>query len=423
MSAQTSPPTMIHETETSEYGTYTGTWASNGQNYGASWNNLAAATITVRRFDPSSVEIYREDLPNTTSSGLTAIYKGQISESGNSIVNGTVTWNWPGRRGYPASGTWTAEWIRILWNGKDITNTTQSAVAGQQIALTASLPPGATLAKQLWSPWSVEGLTVGGFKIAPLVLFPRAGSPIKADFIRDSTSFYWIAPGYFQVTLSATVSNSQPILAKAAFNIDGPALPKVIAETGHVAIEDGPVLSFGNAEPGMAFKASAEVPTAVNGTFVWIQLINKDVVVLITQNGSSKTCNVAVETALDNTFPYAYGDSTSDSPDWSFDSTDTRMTRTFTARMYLLWNPALPSGCTLPDTDLGQEGTCTSIPVPLGYVDWEFNGGAQAKPSGKWTPFGPECSKGCSSAFRPSTEYPLWTHYISNVNLDLVACK
>lgn len=420
-SAQTSPPTMIHETETSRYGTYMGTWSRNGQSYGAVWNNLAAATITVRRFDPSLVEIYREDLPNTTSSGLTATYKGQISESGNSIVNGTVTWTWPGHNGYPASGTWTAEWIQIRWSGKDITNTTQSALVGQQIALSASLPAGATLAKQPWSPWSAEGLTVGGFKIAPLVFYPLTGSPVKADFTGDSTSFYWIAPGYFQVTLSATLSNNQPILAKAAFNIDGPALPKVISEASHVAIEDGPVLSFGNAEPGMAFKASAEVPTAVNGSFVWIQLINKDVVVLIGQDGSNKTCNLVIETALDNTFPYAYGDSAADSPAWPLDSTDTRVTRTFAARMYLLWNPALPSGCTLPATS--REGTCTSIPVPLGYLDWQFNGGAQARPSGNWTPSGPDCSKGCSSTFQSSTQFPLWTRLSSNDILDLIPCK
>src|SRR5262249_42893505 len=101
------------------------------------------------------------------------------------------------------------------------------------------------------------------------------------------------------------------------------------------------------------------------GTFVWIQLINKDVVVSIAKDGSSKTCNLAVEGKLDNSYPYAYGDSTSDSPGWPLDPTEIRVTRTFTARMYLLCNQTLPSRCTHPDTETGQERTCTSIAVPL----------------------------------------------------------
>src|SRR5215831_5435312 len=74
VSAQTSLPTIIQETETAGSYTYTGTWYWNGQDYSATWNNQAAATLTVKNFVPSSVEIIRTDLSNTTSEGLTATY-------------------------------------------------------------------------------------------------------------------------------------------------------------------------------------------------------------------------------------------------------------------------------------------------------------------------------------------------------------
>ena len=48
---------------------------------------------------------------------------------------------------------------------------------------------------------------------------------------------------------------------------------------------------------------------------------------------------------------------------------------TFTATMYLMWDPALPSGCTPAKTVQNSDGTfmstastCTSIPIPLSVV-------------------------------------------------------
>jgi len=52
----------------------------------------------------------------------------------------------------------------------------------------------------------------------------------------------------------------------------------------------------------------------------------------------------------------------------------------FSATMHLMWDPALPSGCTPASTDphslVSTPSTCTSIPVPLSSVTWHWSGGA-----------------------------------------------
>lgn len=99
-------PTVIEEQE----GPFVAMWSQDGQGFRARWNNGATATLTVQSFTPASVIVSRTDLPNSTSAGMTAIYSGEISGIGDSIVNGKVTWNWPGHAGYPYTGTWTASW-------------------------------------------------------------------------------------------------------------------------------------------------------------------------------------------------------------------------------------------------------------------------------------------------------------------------
>jgi hypothetical protein len=99
-------PSVISEQE----GPYSGTWTWNGSSYDATWSNGAVAILQVKSFTTQSVVIDRTDTPQSTSAGLTAIYTGQISKQGNSIINGSVTWTWPGVPGYPATGTWTASW-------------------------------------------------------------------------------------------------------------------------------------------------------------------------------------------------------------------------------------------------------------------------------------------------------------------------
>jgi hypothetical protein len=82
-----------------------------------------------------------------------------------------------------------------------------------------------------------------------------------------------------------------------------------------------------------------------------------------------------------------------DAPGMPLPSIYSSATRNFNASMYLMW----------------QSGGANSIPIPLGYVTWEFTGnGSQS--NGTWTPGG----SGSNSSFFPITPsqtspgFPTW---------------
>jgi hypothetical protein len=153
----------------------------------------------------------------------------------------------------------------------DITGKTQSVLVGLRIGLTAQLPPGATLAagapwslalfdkqRQEYTPIAPDGSTIGAFVITlpsprPVPfsrpgLSPRisTGKVIQTDFTQASTTFYWVVPGTYQVTLSCTLSNGQSASAQATFEVDGPRSAAIKTYQGQVAILDqtGTITSF-----------------------------------------------------------------------------------------------------------------------------------------------------------------------------------
>lgn len=93
-------PRYIRECEAYS-GTICGNWALNGNQFDARWDNGAAATLTIERFDSTAVILNRRD----ANSDFTARYVGRMS--GNKIENGTVTWT---SRGQSWSGKWSASW-------------------------------------------------------------------------------------------------------------------------------------------------------------------------------------------------------------------------------------------------------------------------------------------------------------------------
>ena len=68
-----------------------------------------ATIYTVESFTPDSIAMKRTELPHSGDYGLTAIYKGTITE-GSDIAEGTVDFTWPGKPGYPHSAKWRASW-------------------------------------------------------------------------------------------------------------------------------------------------------------------------------------------------------------------------------------------------------------------------------------------------------------------------
>jgi enterochelin esterase-like enzyme len=87
-----------------------GTWIFSGNLGTADWSNGAEAKVVIERFDEGGVEIRRIDLPNSSSYGLTAVYKGMLHGD---RVEGTVVWSWNGHWNdeHPA-GRWSAEIIK-----------------------------------------------------------------------------------------------------------------------------------------------------------------------------------------------------------------------------------------------------------------------------------------------------------------------
>ena len=83
-----------------------GTWRFSGVLGNAAWNNGAEARMVIERLDAGSVEIRRIDVPNSSSYGLTAVYKGRLE--GNRI-EGDVVWSWSGHwNGEHPAGRWSA---------------------------------------------------------------------------------------------------------------------------------------------------------------------------------------------------------------------------------------------------------------------------------------------------------------------------
>ncbi len=83
-----------------------GTWVFHGSLGSAQWANGAVAQVVIERFDAGGVDIRRIDLPDSSSYGLTAVYKGTLHGD---RIDGTVVWSWNGHwNDRHPSGRWFA---------------------------------------------------------------------------------------------------------------------------------------------------------------------------------------------------------------------------------------------------------------------------------------------------------------------------
>jgi len=312
--------------------------------------------------------------------------------------------------GPDASGT-------ICTTGTNVAGSTQGVVVGQQVAFTGcipSTPPGTTIASMSWSPTVPQGTAVGGYNVAadnssasivPLSLL-SCGITTYCDFPK----FYWVDQGVArQFTFSYTISTGQSASAMVAFNVAGPTATGAggafftATPVGPASIKPGATQSLvlgANYAPyltaGIQFSASATstgLAVGTNASFVWVQLITK----AQKNEGTSGGARVCVPNGfaqgqpnntlpeLDAYYPYpinpANSSSTNDSPGAALSSTAGalyELATYFKATMFLLWDPALPSGCMPALTDgtnnnVSTSSTCAqSIPVPLASAGWSF---------------------------------------------------
>jgi hypothetical protein len=445
----------------------------------AGQNNIAV-TITGQNF--GTAPTLSISAPGVTVSGYTANPNGQsIQATVNVAVNApneavqiTVQPGYTGKNFYCGSCNGGSP------NGTDTANVQQSLpaptiaiqnsgtntpFAGQQVTLQVSAPNGFIISpgSQTWTFGNASdavanyiitynGTTPTNACYVPVV--PGSGTGICTGSVFSLTNptlgpFYFIVPGATEtVTVAASYqmadgSTSAPVSsAPQSFNIQGPtvnlqaAMPtdgtgvQIYAYSGNefLGIWGVPGDDL-NPITGIYFKGNAtNVPSNVQSLLTWVQIIStqqsKDI-------ESSGVVPSPVKIGLDSSFPYDLADNTSDRPADELLSDAGEDWRTFTATMYTMWDPSLPSGCTpaYSTSVLNPDGSytlksypsqCTqSIPIPLSSVTYHWSGCAintlvnQREPDGSDSTWLESTLSGCpkQTLGTPGTtsQFPTWT--------------
>jgi hypothetical protein len=292
---------------------------------------------------------------------------------------------------------------QIMFNGSNITGTTQSVVVGQPITLAAQFNPPLAIASQNWSSPSWSSGTV-------VAQYIKAADNSSAQVVQltnitnSSVSYYWIVPGNSkQVTFTYTMVNGEHNSASATFNLDGPGSPSVSAVFNKdVAVQHfvgSDFLELGSAinDPGITFNGSATSPTT-SGRFFWVQTIVGFSITRTNPNGT--TDSPCVVSGLDTAFPYQLGGPTStvDAPGVGLTSPYIEFNVGFAAKMYWMWQASNVSN---------------SIPVPLGRVEWNWAGDA-LNTNGVWGLRSPGSKNNSNNTFSGSTEFPTWSSIVTS---------
>jgi hypothetical protein len=287
---------------------------------------------------------------------------------------------------------------RIFWGAQDITGTTQSVVVGQQILLNVTLHPSLAIRSQTWT-MEPEGEYVGGFVHTPL-----HGGPQPVSLNGPTSMIYWVRPGSTRkVTYQVTMDDGETASASAVFDVDGPSVRDMMVPPVELMVRPGtePGSSFMDfAGKGILFAAHLNLPQGLMRNYTWVQLVTRDVIEIRTgkqwmvcKPKSEPQAELSV--GLDTDYPYDWRNPTRDSPPIQLEPESDEVSRSFHARMYLLWGSGLPN----------------SIVVPLGYVAWHFEGHAVRKDllTNTWTlKEGGGGADDPEQPYRPTRSYPSW---------------
>ncbi len=83
-----------------------GAWLFHGSKGSGAWQQGGKAELTIEEWSNGTVKIEREDLPSSTTAGLSAVYQGVVCGG---TVKGTVVFRWPGHfNDKDFSAPWTA---------------------------------------------------------------------------------------------------------------------------------------------------------------------------------------------------------------------------------------------------------------------------------------------------------------------------
>jgi hypothetical protein len=262
-----------------------------------------------------------------------------------------------------------------------------------------------------------------GFQLSNFDLLQNSSSPYgSADESGSNYEFYWVSPVSNTYYLFYTYyTDYGEGWTWVGFNVSAPSITEYVCggnvgssacnstnngSLGTTIVNSSSNLGFGDrytygANYGIQFTAST---TGVSGgTLMFVQTLTPYTFSWYNSYPSSKACTGTAVPAstptLDNLYPYVSGSSpltTSDNPDWAFpSSTYPGLTTDLHATMYTLWTPS---------------GT-NSIPVPLGYVSWSWDGIGTYNGT-SWTASGSSTSS--ESGFTASSVYPTWSYRYVN---------
>ena len=300
---------------------------------------------------------------------------------------------------------------RIFWEALDITDTSQSIVVGQQVLLTVIIHPSLEVRNQNWTI-EPQGEYVGGF-----VHTPTLGGPQPVTVNGETVTFYWVRPGpHRRVTYRVTMNDGETATATAVFDVEGPSLRDMVVPPVEVIVRPGAepgssYMSF--AGNGISFQAHYNLPEGLMRNYTWVQLVTRDVIHvrvgrewMVCRPKSEPQAELGV--GLDTVYPYDWRNPTGDSPPIQLEPDSEEVSRSFHARMYLLWG----------------SGRSNSIVVPLGYVAWHFEGRAIREDLLKntWTLInGTGGADNPDQTYQPTLTYPSWRAFVPYSGM--IECK
>ncbi len=337
-----------------------------------------------------------------------------------------------------------------------------AVVVGQQIALTAciQLSGGAQIQSESWAPLTPGGTAVGNYTVtydANNVATSASVQPVINATCGTSSSctygpFYWVDQGSRTFTFSYTLTSGVSRSASVTLNVTGPTNASIAANPANPVIvrqaATGPVISLGQSTPatssGMQFSVTP-TPSSVqqslpnligpHANYQLVQVVNAETITERTDKGVFSCVPKALSspTPIDVNYPYPSNQlsmTSNDSPASGLNYSTMgagyslyEFRRDFSVTMYLMFDPALPSGndsssCfpafAASQTTRGKSACHGSIPVPIGSLSWRYcaNGLNSLNPSWIVTP---NCSiNGVPSGFVSGTTYPTWQTVVVN---------
>jgi hypothetical protein len=338
----------------------------------------------------------------------------------------------------------------ITLDGQTVSGTTQHVFVGQRIALTGSFiaPGGTHVTSAYWSGPDPAGVT-GGFgngagggpDTTRGVELPMPNQTCATGSSSCNFTFYYVVhENADPVVFSFALSNGQQASSQVTFNVDGPTgslLPNAFVQTDDSAsvvlnAQGNPATlrmtnAPGRPSAGIWFNELATLPVNNSGTFIWVQILNSVTFSQIAPTNTGYIPPTPATMGLDGIYPYpSLNILTSDTPSrGDLLAGLGEAAEAFDATMYVLWDPALPAGCTPATTDTSQQiytstpSTCTSIPVPLASVHWTWKACA-INESGP-PPTGPSWFRQCGPGHADPPKangYPQWSACNSSAHAD-----